>query len=140
MTRDLESNLKILGDNLQLNHGVYIGLLKQLFVLDETKSQQKRSKFLFLKGDLVLLLLPDTFCRAIVLSVPSEQYVQVMSSRNKGEPEKFHNTRVILLHRELPSSPDRAVETQPAPNQTKVSRTTINFSSSFVSLQLSVFE
>ena len=139
MTQGLESNLKILGDNLQLNHGVFIGLLKQLFILDEAKSHQKRNKFSFLEGDLVLLLLPDTFCRAIVLSVPSEQYVEVMSSRNKGKPEKFHNARVILLHRELPSSPDRAAETQPAPNQT-LSRTIINFSSSYVNLQLSVFE
>ena len=142
LTAGLEANLKILGENLQLNHGFFIGILKQLFALDNQKSQQKKSKVFFQERDLVLLLLPDTFCRGIVVSVQSDQYVKVVSSRNNCEPEKFHNSRLILLYRELPSGSGQAVETQPSaasPNQTKLNKTTINLTSSFLNLQLSVF-
>ena len=101
LTEDLEKNLKILGESLKLNYSFFVGILKQLFSLDNQKSVQRKDKFNYQPRDLVLLLLPDSFCRGVVISAEN-QHALIVSSRNSGEPERWHNSRLVLLYRELP--------------------------------------
>ena len=106
LTENLEQNLKILGNSLKLNYSFFIGILKQLFSLDNQKSVQRKEKFSYQPKDLVLLLLPDNFCRGVVISAEN-QHALVVSSRNSGEPERWHNSRLVLLYRDLPDCTDQ---------------------------------
>ena len=141
LTQSLEENLKLLGNSLKLNHGFFSGLLKQMFSLDPSKSQQSKYKFVFCKNDIVLIILSDSFCRGIVVS-PGKQYASVISSKSRNrEPENIHNSKMILLYREPASSREPAAEQgQPRPmdpNQTTSNK--IHFSSKHINVEFNVF-
>ena len=145
LTQSLEDNLKLLGNSLKLNHGFFIGLLKQMFSLDTAKSQQNKYKFIFCINDIVLILLSDSFCRGIVVT-PGKQYASVISSKSRNrEPENIHNSKMILLYREPTNGQQPAAtgcvaeQGQPqlaTPNQTKMNK--ICFSSKHINVNLNI--
>ena len=146
LTENFEKNLKILGNSLKLSYSFFIGILKQLFSLDNQKSVQRKEKFTYQPKDLVLLLLPDNFCRGVVISAEN-QHALVVSSRNSGEPERWHNSRLVLLYRDLPDCTDqasaRSCPEQPGPdshNTTSSRKTKTNLCrTALMNIQISAF-
>ena len=134
LTKNLEENLKILGDSLKVSHSFFIGVLKQLFVLDSPKSQQHKYKFIFQKNDIVLIIKSDKFCRGIIIE-PGKQFSSVRSAAmsHDQDPENIHNSRLILLYRVAASDESAASE--------QLSHTNSNllrFSSGHINVQIKI--